>query len=131
MSEPLWFDSAFLLRLYEDVVAASGGAAGVRDQGPLESALARPIQRLAYEGVTDLMDLAATYAVAISSNHPFIDCNKRMAFMALGQFLNDNGLDLTASDEEATATMLGVARGEIGIEDLVTWLRSRTAPATD
>src|ERR1700761_849089 len=108
MAEPCWIDREFLLGLYEDVVAASGGAFGVRDEGLLDSALARPINRLAYEGVTDLLVLAATYAVGISSNHPFIDGNKRVAFIAMGQFLNDNGLDLIASDIDATATMLGV-----------------------
>ena len=131
MAEPFWIDRAFLLDLYEDVVAASGGAIGVRDEGLLESALARPMNRLAYEGVTDLLELAATYAVGISSNHPFIDGNKRMAFMAMGQFLNDNGLDLIANEGDATATMLSVARGELTIAQLTDWLRTRTGPARD
>ena len=118
MVEPFWIDRGLILGLYEDVVAASGGAFGVRDEGLLDSALARPLNRRAYEEVTDLLELAATYAVGISSNHPFIDGNKRVAFMAMGQFLNDNGIDLTASDADATATMLSVARSELTIEQV-------------
>lgn len=129
MVEPFWIDRALLLALYEDVVAASGGAFGVRDEGLLDSALARPLNRRAYEGVTDLLELAATYAVGISANHPFIDGNKRLAFMAMGQFLNDNGIDLAASDDDAIATMLAVARGELNIQQVADWLRSRTVPA--
>lgn len=131
MVEPFWIDRALLLELYADVVAASGGAFGVRDEGLLDSALARPVNRMAYEGVSDLLELAATYAIAISSNHPFIDGNKRIAFLALGQFLNDNGLDLVASDEDATATMLAVARSELTIEQLTAWLRAQVGPALD
>ena len=129
MSEPVWVDKALLLALYDDVVAASGGAVGLRDEGLLDSALARPINRRAYEAVEDLHELAATYAVAISGNHPFVDGNKRMAFMALGQFLIDNGLSLTATDDEATRTMLLVAQNELAIADLAAWLREHTAPS--
>ena len=125
MREPVWLDKALILALYEDVVVASGGAVGLRDEGLLESALARPINRRLYEGVDEIAELAATYAVGIASNHPFIDGNKRMAFIALGQFLADNGLSLTASDEDAIAVMLDVATGAVGIEDLTVWLATR------
>lgn len=124
MTEPLWLDRDLMLALYEDMVAASGGAVGVRDEGLLESALARPVNRFHYEGCHDLVDLAATYAVAISGNHPFVDGNKRMAFVALGQFLTDNGLALVATDDDATRVMLGVAATEIDLQALSTWLRS-------
>lgn len=126
MVEPVWLDKALVLALYEDVVAASGGAFGIFSEGLLESALARPINRRLYEGVEDILELAATYAVALSSNHPFIDGNKRIAFAALGQFLIDNGVVLTATDDDATDTMLAVARGEVSIEQLTGWLRTRT-----
>lgn len=125
MREPVWLDKALILALYEDVVVASGGAVGLRDEGLLESALARPINRRLYEGVEDITELAATYAVGIASNHPFIDGNKRMAFIALGQFLADNGLSLTASDEDSIRVMLDVATGAVGIEDLTAWLATR------
>jgi death on curing protein len=101
----------------------------MRDEGLLDSALARPLNRFVYDAVSDLAELAATYAVAIAKNHPFVDGNKRAAFMALGQFLEDNGQTLTASDTEATATMLAVATGEIGITELTTWIRSNSSPA--
>ncbi len=86
------------------------------------------MNRFAYEGVDELIELAAIYAVAIASNHPFVDGNKRAAFMALGVFLEDNGLMLAATDDDATEIMLGVARGEISIEILTEWLRPRVEP---
>jgi death-on-curing protein len=92
----------------------------------LDSALSRPINRSAYEGVDDLLELAATYAVAVSANHAFVDGNKRTAFMAMGQFLIDNGVTLTASPEDATNIMLQVARNEVSIGDLAAWLRPET-----
>ena len=126
MAEPIWLDKALVLALYDDVVVASGGAVGLRDEGLLESALARPMNRRLYESVDDTLELAATYGVGIASNHPFVDGSKRMAFIAVGQFLEDNGIVLTATDEDATAVMLGVATGSVGIDDLTVWLRSRT-----
>jgi death-on-curing protein len=117
-AQPVWLDKVLMLALHDDVVVASGGAAGLRDEGLLESALARPINRLLYEGVDDLLELAATYAVGIASNHPFVDGNKRKAFMALGQFLEDNGVILTASPADATTVMLSVAMGQASIADL-------------
>jgi death-on-curing protein len=78
-----------------------------------------------YEGVDDLLELAATYAVGIAGNHPFIDGNKRAAFMGLGLFLDDNGLSIEAAREDATQIMLGVAEGTIDIDRLTAWLRPR------
>ena len=127
MPEPLWLDRELILALYDDVVAASGGAVGVRDAGLLESALGRPINRFHYEGCDDLIELAATYAVAISGNHPFVDGNKRVAFVALGQFLEDNGLTLTATDEDATQVMLSLASGSIDLVGMTAWLRGVVA----
>ena len=129
MAEPLWLDRDLVLVLHDDILTATGGAAGVRDEGLLESALARPLNRFAYEGVTDIIDLAATYAVAIASNHPFIDGNKRSAFMALGLFLEENGLRLVAGTDDAAEAMLAVARGDMTVEALAAWLRSNIAPA--
>jgi death-on-curing protein len=127
MAEPLWMDQDLLVRLHDEILRVTGGASGVRDEGLLNSALARPANRYAYEGVTDIVELAATYAVAVASNHPFVDGNKRAAFMALGLFLEDNGLRLTATQEDSIETMLGVARGEISISILTAWLRPRVA----
>jgi death-on-curing protein len=124
--EPVWLDRTLMLALHDDILAATGGASGVRDDGLLESALARAQNRFIYEGVLDLIELAATYAVAISANHPFVDGNKRAAFMALGLFLDDNGLALTATPQDATATMFAVASGKLDIAGLAGWLRTRT-----
>jgi death-on-curing protein len=126
MVEPVWLDKALVLALYEDVVAASGGAFGIRDEGLLESALARPLNRFLYEGVSDLLELAATYVVAIARNHPFIDGNKRVAFIALGQFLLDNRMVLIASDEDATSVMMSIANGDTDIASLARWLQAAT-----
>ena len=128
MAEPVWVDKALLLRLHEEILTLTGGASGVRDEGLLDSALARPLNRYAYEGQDDLVALAATYAVAVAKNHPFVDGNKRAAFVCLGLFLLDNGLSLEASDEDATATMLKVAAGDMDIEALAEWLKGRVAP---
>ena len=125
MAEPLWLDRELVLLLHEDIIAETGGAAGIRDVGLLDSALARPLNRFAYEGVVDVIELAATYAVAIASNHPFIDGNKRSAFMALGLFLEANGFQLVAEPNEATDAMMAVARGETSIGALTVWLRTR------
>ena len=126
MTEPIWVDRGLILNLYEDVVAVSGGAVGLRDEGLLDSALARPVNRYMYEDVDDLHELGATYAIAISANHPFIDGNKRMAFIALGQFLLDNGIVLTAEPDDATQVMLRVARSEIGIRELSDWIKTHS-----
>ncbi len=128
MATPFWLDQELVLALYEDIVAASGGAFGVRDAGLLESALARPLNRYQYEGCEDLLELAATYAAGLSGNHPFIDGNKRVAFVAMGQFLDDNGLRLIATDEDATATMLSLASGGLDIQGLTAWLKGVVEP---
>jgi death on curing protein len=129
MREPVWIDEALLIRWHDLVLSETGGASGVRNQGLLNSALARPVNRHAYENLSDLIELAATYAVAIASNHPFVDGNKRAAFMALGMFLEDNGLWLAAEPADATTVMFGVAAGEIGIPELTEWLRPRVVDA--
>ncbi|KSB89421.1 death-on-curing protein [Caulobacter vibrioides] len=129
MNEPVWIDEALLIRWHDLVLAETGGASGVRDAGLLNSALARPTNRCVYEGLSDLIELAATYAVAVASNHPFIDGNKRAAFMALGMFLEENGLWLTAEPDDATKVMFAVAAGEIGIPELTEWLRPRVVDA--
>ncbi|MDZ4054116.1 MAG: type II toxin-antitoxin system death-on-curing family toxin [Phenylobacterium sp.] len=120
--EPFWLDLDLILALYDDVLAASGGVKGMRDEGLLVSALNRPVDRFHYDGCRSLIELAATYAIAISGNHPFIDGNKRIAFVAMGQFLEDNGLRLGADDDDATAMMFAVASGAADLETLVSWL---------
>lgn len=123
MAKPVWVDADLLVELHEEVIDLSGGARGVRDLGLLESALARPPNLYTYEGVDDLILLAATYAAAVSANHAFIDGNKRAAFVCMGQFLLDNGLDLSADPSEAADVFLALAAGDLTIDQLVEWLR--------
>lgn len=124
MTEPRWLTKTGLVLLHDRSLALHGGSPGLRDEGLLESALARPLNRYGYEDVSDVIDLAATYAVGLSSNHPFIDGNKRTAFLAAGVFLEKNGLSLTADPVSATLTMLKVAAGEMDIDALAAWLRA-------
>lgn len=128
MSEPRWIDRQALELLHAETLAEHGGLEGLRDAGLLESALARPRNLYAYEGETDIPRLAAAYAVGIARNHPFADGNKRAAFLAMGLFLALNGLRLTAGQPDATRTMLALAAGDFGEDDLVRWLHTVVAP---
>jgi death-on-curing protein len=126
MSGWRWIDKRALLLLHDESLAEHGGAAGLRDEGLLESALARP-QHLESYGSPDLADLAAAYGVGLAKNHPFVDGNKRAAFLAVGVFLTLNGQRLVATQAEATLTMLGVASGELAEAAFATWIRTHTA----
>ena len=119
---PRWISKTTIVTLHSRSLALHGGAPGLRDEGLLESALARPLNRHVCDGVNDIAELAATYALALSSNHPFVDGNKRTAFLGMGLFLELNGLSLTAGPADATITMLQVAAGRIGIVELTRWL---------
>lgn len=127
-AEPRWLSKAAILLLHAESLSAFGGAAGLRDEGLLESALARPLNLFAYEGVTDLARLAAAYASGIARNHPFVDGNKRAAFAAAGVFLKANGLNLVAEQAVATAAMLDLAAGELPEEGSAAWLHDNTRP---
>lgn len=118
----IWIDPRAITAIHDEQLAEHGGSAGLRDQGLLESALARPVNLAAY-GEPDVAALAASYAVALAKNHPFIDGNKRTAFVALELFLALNGYDLTASDVDCVITMLAVAAGEIDETQLADWVR--------
>lgn len=125
--EPTWLEQAAIIALHDRSLALHGGPSGIRDIGLLESALQRPLNRFQYERETDLAVLAATYAVGIASNHPFIDGNKRAAYQALILFLALNGSPLVADKVEAIETMLRVAAGEIDIDALADWVRANIA----
>ena len=120
-------NAAVLQAVHLEQLAEHGGAAGTRDEGLFESALARP-QNLALYGDPDVFDLSAAYAVALAKNHPFIDGNKRTAYVAMELFLMLNGFELTADDASATLTMLAVAAGDIDEPTLAQWLRDHNAP---
>src|SRR5438270_11691554 len=100
-----WIDRRALLLLHADSLAEHGAGEGQRDEGLLRSALARPENLVAY-GKPDHADLAASYAFGLAKNHPFVDGNKRAAFLSVGLFLHLNGYRLEASQAEATLTVL-------------------------
>lgn len=118
-----WISKTALLLLHDESLAEHGGAAGVRDEGLLESALARPVNLAAY-GTPDLADLAASYAIGLAKNHGFVDGNKRAAFLAAGLFCALNGHRIVATQMDATQTMIGVASSEIDDAAFAAWLRS-------
>lgn len=128
MNEPWrWVAAEVLLAVHEEQLAEHGGAAGVRDLGLLESALARPQNQVAY-GNPDAADLAAAYGVGLAKNHPFIDGNKRTAFVAVELFLALNGHDLVADDADCVLTMLAVAAGSLDEPGFAAWLRTHSRP---
>ena len=104
---------------------------GVRDEGLLESALARAVNRAMYDDGTDVAAIAADYAFGIAKNHPFIDGNERTAYVAMELCLALNGLRLEADDESALMTMLALASGEIDGDGFADWIRKNAAPAPD
>ena len=120
-----WIDRRLLVILHDESLAELGGASGLRDDGRLESALAEPLNLVAY-GAPDVADLAAAYGVGLAKNHAFVDGNKRAAFLAVGLFLRLNGCRLNASQADATVTMLGVAAGEVNEADFAQWLRAHS-----
>lgn len=122
MSEPRWITKAQIVRIHAEQLAAFGGPEGLRDEGMLESALGRPQNKWSF-GETDYAVLAASYAFGIARNHPFVDGNKRAAFMALMVFLRKNGIAFAPDAAEATVAIMGLAAGEIAEEGLARWIR--------
>jgi death-on-curing protein len=122
MNEPVWLDVEILIDLHAEQLALFGGPDGIRDQGMLESALGRPINKFTY-GEADLAALAAAYAFGIARNHPFVDGNKRAAFGAIIVFLGLNDIDFLVAPESATAMILALAAGEVNEEGLTRWIR--------
>ena len=117
-----WIDKRVLLLLHDESLADHGGSSGMRDEGLLDAALARALN-LAVDEKPDLSELAASIVVGLAKNHPFVDGNKRAAFLALGLFLFQNGWRLTASQADATVTILAVAAGDINDAELANWIR--------
>lgn len=126
---PVWIDKRALLMLHEESLALFGGARGLRDEGLLDSALARPVNRFEYGERDDLPALAAAYGYGLAKNHPFVDGNKRAAFLGLGLFLALNGLRLKADPLDAIRTILALAAGELDESQLAEWIRGNAAAA--
>ena len=123
MTEPVWVTIEDCLSFHDKLLARFGGASGVRDRGLLESALARPHHRWAYEQAS-IFDLAATYAHGIVKNHPFVDGNKRTGFRAAALFLEANGVRFNAREEDAVVQTLALAASALSAEAFAAWLRS-------
>jgi death-on-curing protein len=122
----VWIELPVAQAVHDRQLAEHGGADGVRDQGALESALARP-QNLAVYGKPDGAALAAAYAFGIARNHPFIDGNKRTAWVVARLFLAANGITFEFGREEAIETMLALAAGRLSEDELAGWFRKRVA----
>lgn len=123
----VWLNRRIVLDIHEEQLREHGGASGLRDEGLLESALARPLNLAAY-GEPDTVELAACYAIAVARNHPFIDGNKRAAFMCMVLFLSQNGMELEAPMVEAAMTMLSMAAGHLPDDEFTAWVRAHAAP---
>jgi death on curing protein len=127
MKEPLWIDLRDALALHDRLLALDGGAAGVRSQALLESALARPQQLYAYGESPDIIDFAAAYTFGIVRNDPFVDGNKRIGFVISVLFLELNGYRFNASEEDATEAVFQLAAGKLSEAGFGKWMRENCA----
>jgi death-on-curing protein len=129
MDEPIWLSLESVRNMLAALIRAHGGSYGERDAGLIESALARPLEKWAYESDSvDLAELAAAYAFGLAKNRGFVDGNKRVAFAAAVTFLLANGLLLVAPEPEAYAVVVDLASGELSEEDMARWLRASVEP---
>ena len=122
-SAPRWIDREALILLHAESLAEHGGLEGLRDEGLLDSALARPLNIHAYEEVADGARLGAAYGVGIAKNHPFADGNKRAAFLSVGLFVGLNGQRIVADKTDAIRVMLAVAAGELSESEFAEWIK--------
>lgn len=123
MSEPVWIQGDLVLAIHERLLVEHGGPGGVRDDSLLQSALGRPLNHHAYTGA-DIIELAAKYTAAIVQNHPFVDGNKRTAFVVGVLFLELNGYSFTASEEAAAQAVIELAAGRMDEHALYEFLRA-------
>ena len=126
MRELFWIDEPDVLAIHERLLGLNGGAAGVRDEGLLRPALARPRQRFAYAEVPDIVDMAMAYTAGIVGHHAFVDGNKRTGFVVGVLFLELNGRRFTASEEDATQAVLALAAGKLDEAGFAAWLRANS-----
>ena len=129
MNEPIWIDERDALALHDRLLALDGGAEGLRDQGLLESALARPQQHFAYAESPNMFEMAAAYTGGSVRNHPFVDGNKRTGFVVGILFLELNGYRFAASEEEATRVVMELASGNLDEAGYTTFLRANSSRA--
>jgi death-on-curing protein len=125
MLQIVWLLEETVIAIHQRQISEHGGSEGLRDEGLIASALARPQSLLAYaQPPPDLAALAAAYAYGIARNHPFVDGNKRTALVAARTFLLLNGVDLQASQDEKYLTFLELAEGTLTEEQLADWIRN-------
>ncbi|MBL8671708.1 MAG: type II toxin-antitoxin system death-on-curing family toxin [Alphaproteobacteria bacterium] len=122
-----WLSKDAVAAMHAEQLAEHGGSPGVRDEGLLESALARPLNQAA-DGEPTITELAAAYAFGIARNHPFIDGNKRTAFVGAATFLAVNGYEMTASEPEVVTTILKLAEGSLTDVALAAWFAANSRP---
>ncbi|MGA8440016.1 MAG: type II toxin-antitoxin system death-on-curing family toxin [Candidatus Sulfotelmatobacter sp.] len=127
MKEPVWIDERDGLTLHDRLLALHGGAVGLRDDGLLKSALARPQQHFAYAESPDIVDMAAAYTGGIVRNHPFVDGNKRTGFVVGVLFLELNGYRFNASEEDAAQMVLELASGNLDEAGYIAFLRAQAS----
>ena len=127
MSDWVWIVHSVVIAAHNEQLAEHGGAAGIRDAGLLDSALARA-ENLAAYGDPDIAALAAAYGFGIVRNHPFVDGNKRAALIATELFLAVNGAELVVDDAECVLTVLALAAGELEEAEFAAWLRRHIEP---
>jgi death on curing protein len=123
--KPRWVPKSAVLAIHEMLIAEHGGAPGILSDDLLEASLASPLNLLAY-GSPDPFDLAAKYAVSLTSNHPFRDGNKRIALTIAGVFLEMNGHRLTASEQDAVSAVLAISTRELDEQGFAAWLRANS-----
>jgi death on curing protein len=128
VNEPLWISRLVVEAIHADQVREHGGLAGLRDEGALESALARPQQRWHYQPASSLAGLASAYGFDLAQDHPFRDGNRRTAFLVMATFLGLNGLDLDATDAEVVEIVLAVAAGRCPEPALEAWVDAHVSP---
>ncbi|MGL4240875.1 MAG: type II toxin-antitoxin system death-on-curing family toxin [Beijerinckiaceae bacterium] len=121
---PRWLTTEQVIALHERQLRRFGGPSGIRDPGALESAIGRARNKWGYEGV-DMANLAAAYAYGIARNDPFVDGNKRAAFISTVLFMRRNGIQFAPPQAEATAIILALAAGQVSEESLARWIRDR------
>ena len=126
--EPAWLTRIVIDAIHTDQVREHGGLPGLRDENGLEAALARPRHKWSYEQSADLASLAAAYGFGLARNHPYCDGNKRVSLVQMLAFLDINGQEIEAADEDVLTTVIGLAAGHVSERELAAWLRARMVP---
>ena len=129
MQTPVWVPQLVVESVHFEQLNEHGGQHGTRDRGALESALARPMNKQLYDQTADLADLAAAYAFGIGRSHPFVDGNKRTAYVVAQIFLGLNGSEIETTDEDVEATFMRLADGKFSEKNLAKWIREHMKKA--